>query len=85
MLSCIVVVGLGGRGRGVGAGGGPGDGESVFIWGKKVPVASYEKSAVEGVGEGKCDVFVHLSSTAAGYWGGKVLVVHIPIDSSGVL
>ena len=35
---------------------------------------------MEGVGEGKGDVFVHLSSTAAGYWGGKVLVVHVPVD-----
>ena len=39
---------------------------------------------MEGAGEGKCDVFVHLSSTAAGYWGGKVLVVHVPIDSRWV-
>ena len=40
---------------------------------------------MEGVGEGKGDVFVHLSSTAAGYWGSKVLVVNVPIDSRGVL
>ena len=43
MLSCVVVVWLGGGRRGVRSGCGSGDGESVFVRGEEVPVTSNEE------------------------------------------